>query len=517
MEAPVPTASRPRALATCALTLLLALAFALFALPAASGSYAHATRFVGGTPDNVQQPTTGDADLDEGPSEAPAPGATNLGDGTYYGSADGFKSVISVAVTVKSGYIEKIDIVSQADDPDYMQMAEKMVDRIVNWQSTDIDTVTGATYSSRGIRDAVSEALSGQGSAGASVAQVISIVMLVLAVLGIVGAVAFTIRRARAAKPLQRRVAVKWQRASIQLLFFALTPSVFASAFMGLKNIFLRLAAGSAFKVDTFLLTLIALCVFTVIFGRFFCGYVCAFGFFGDLVHKLGDVIRKKLHFKKRRIPYKVARWLACLKYLVLVGIIAIVAMGASDIVNDNSPWTAFSRLSNLTTHGLTIGSVVVLVAIVIGMLFEERFFCRFLCPLGAIFSFMPTLPTGRVRWNRPMCYKGCNACQANCPVNINPKNLHVAGECIQCGNCIEVCPADNIKANLENVMKEKGGETEAASADAATDGSPAKHRFSARDLLTRPWFVLVLAVLMVLIFWFLGIARFLPELPWVG
>lgn len=502
--------TKPRLIAASCLSALLALALALFALPAASGSYAHATRFVNATPEENSQPTTGDQDLDEGPAEAPGPAASNLADGTYYGSADGFKSVISVAVTVKGGYIEKIDIVSQADDPDYMQMAEKMVDRIVNWQSTSIDTVTGATYSSRGIRDAVSEALSGQGSAGASLAQVISIVMLVFALLGVAGAIAFTIRRMRAERPAQRRTAVKWQRASIQLLFFALTPSVFASAFMGLKNIFLRLAAGSAFKVDTFLLTLIALLVFTVLFGRFFCGYVCAFGFFGDIVHKIGDVIRGKLHIKKRRIPYKIARWLACLKYVVLVAIVVIVAMGASEIVNENSPWTAFSRLSNFTAHGLTAGSVVVLACIVIGMFFEERFFCRFLCPLGAIFSFMPTLHTARVRWERPKCYKGCNACQNNCPVNINPKNLYVAGECIDCGNCIEACPADNITANLENVMKAGHGEGKKAAAEEK------KHprTFSGKELVRRPWFVLVLAIITVLVFWFLGIARFLPDLP---
>ena len=81
-------------------------------------------------------------------------------DGRWEGGAKGFGGMITVLVTVENGTISEIEITS-ADDEDkaYLSMAEDSIPKIIEAQSVDVDTVSGATFSSTGIRDAVSEAL----------------------------------------------------------------------------------------------------------------------------------------------------------------------------------------------------------------------------------------------------------------------------------------------------------------------------------------------------------------------
>ena len=90
------------------------------------------------------------------PIETPASGYT---DGTYYGEGEGYKSTIRVAVTIADGRISQIDIVSQGDDAAYFNRAQSLVSSIVSKQTTAVDTVSGATFSSEGILAAVEDAL----------------------------------------------------------------------------------------------------------------------------------------------------------------------------------------------------------------------------------------------------------------------------------------------------------------------------------------------------------------------
>lgn len=81
-------------------------------------------------------------------------------DGRWEGGAKGFGGMITVLVTVGNGTISEIEITSaDGEDKAYLSMAEDIIPKIIEAQSTDVDTVSGATFSSTGIRDAVSEAL----------------------------------------------------------------------------------------------------------------------------------------------------------------------------------------------------------------------------------------------------------------------------------------------------------------------------------------------------------------------
>ena len=120
----------------------------------------------------VSTPATSDkGHVTLNPIETPASGYT---DGTYYGEGEGYKSTIRVAVTIVNGRISQIDIVSQGDDTAYFNRAQSLVSSIVSKQTTAVDTVSGATFSSEGILAAVEDALrqatpSTDGTGGASI------------------------------------------------------------------------------------------------------------------------------------------------------------------------------------------------------------------------------------------------------------------------------------------------------------------------------------------------------------
>lgn len=81
-------------------------------------------------------------------------------DGTYYGTGVGFNGNLTVKVTIKNGKITNIDIVKTGDGDDYIAKAKGLLKSIYAKQNTNVDTVSGATYSSNGLIEAVSNAIS---------------------------------------------------------------------------------------------------------------------------------------------------------------------------------------------------------------------------------------------------------------------------------------------------------------------------------------------------------------------
>ncbi|MPN24626.1 hypothetical protein SDC9_172027 [bioreactor metagenome] len=80
-------------------------------------------------------------------------------DGTYTGSGEGYSGVTKVSVTVEGGNITAIDVVSHADEDKFFSRALGVITKIISGQSIDVDTVSGATFSSNGIIEAVADAL----------------------------------------------------------------------------------------------------------------------------------------------------------------------------------------------------------------------------------------------------------------------------------------------------------------------------------------------------------------------
>lgn len=108
-----------------------------------------------------KQESTSESESDSSLAEIVAvQDASAYKDGTYYGTGKGFAGTMKVKVDISGGKIASISIVSTKDGDSYVKSASSLLDTIVEKQSTNVDTVSGATFSSRGIIAAVRSALS---------------------------------------------------------------------------------------------------------------------------------------------------------------------------------------------------------------------------------------------------------------------------------------------------------------------------------------------------------------------
>ncbi len=281
-------------------------------------------------------------------------------------------------------------------------------------------------------------------------------------------------------KKIDQKKIHAWVRVAIQLVFFLLIPSIYTSAFAGIKYIFNQIGMADSVELTSFVSVLIAICIFTFVFGRFFCGFACAFGSMGDFFRWLYLTICKKLKKKPLKFPEKLSDKLPVVKYVVLIIIIFLCFKGAFSSVQPANPWTVFSMLhAGNFQLGDYIPGIVLLVLIIIGMCLEDRFFCRFLCPMGAVFTLIPVLPLFGLVRERDNCLKGCSACTRRCPSNIElpaTRKYEIKGDCFQCQKCIDICPKKNVHTGIKKL---RGNEI---------------------------WFTLIRAVLLFAIFKYMGL-----------
>lgn len=248
---------------------------------------------------------------------------------------------------------------------------------------------------------------------------------------------------------LNKRNNVSNIRLVIQILFLIFMPGLFTLIFGQLKQIYTYIINGN-FEINKILplsMELLILIPLTMIFGRFFCGYFCAFGTINDILYKLSS---KVLNIRFQ-INKKADKYLRLIKYIVLLFcIIFIWTLGYSGL-NDLNPWNAFAQIIQLPPSVPSIAGLSVLILILIGALLIERFFCRYLCPLGAFLSILQVLRIFRINKNKSTCLEGCSICTRNCPMGIelNKVNRVDSIDCIQCMNCTKDCTKNNIKLSI--------------------------------------------------------------------
>jgi len=242
-------------------------------------------------------------------------------------------------------------------------------------------------------------------------------------------------------------------RRVIQLIAFILLPGLFITTFSSIKIVYLAIIGGT-FSFGALLpqlLTIFAVIGVTILFGRFFCGFICSFGAMADAIWFLSRKIRKKPVV----VSEQADRVLKLIKYALLVFIVVFIwTLGMVSINNDLNPWNIFGMYTSLagwTSLGglLTIGALLLLI-IMIGSFFIERFFCRYLCPLGAIFAVTSRLRMFKVKKPSASC-KTCRACTTQCAMGIPLYKYDKvsSGECINCFECVAGCPRKNVQASI--------------------------------------------------------------------
>ena len=211
--------------------------------------------------------------------------------------------------------------------------------------------------------------------------------------------------------------------------------------------------AGSAYRFPLYMLGLLLL--FGLFLGRLICGFLCPFGFLQDLLHKIPFPKIKKS---------RVTRVLSYLKYVILIVFVIVIplvqlAPGFCEYIcpagtlEAGIPLVLMNELLQSKIGFLFSWKVFVLAAILLLCMFCFRAFCRFLCPLGAIYSFFNPIAFFGIRVDQEKCV-GCNLCVKDCKMDVRCVGDR---ECIECGECQKKCPHDAISYGLR-IRKPEGG-----------------------------------------------------------
>lgn len=235
----------------------------------------------------------------------------------------------------------------------------------------------------------------------------------------------------------------------IQVVLFFLLPGLYTLAFSEFKQIYEMIIDGNFNFIQALpgLIEFLTVILLSILLGRFFCGWFCAFGSYNDLIYLISKNIFK-INFK---VNEKVDSILKYTKYLILVVILVVVCTIESNILNGTSPWDAFAQITDFSSvlSNLIIG-LILLILITIGAMFIERFFCRYLCPLGAIFAIFSKISIFKISKPKDDCGK-CTLCTTKCSMGLPLYKMNDArgGECINCLKCVEVCPKKNAQSNI--------------------------------------------------------------------
>ncbi|WP_411680800.1 4Fe-4S binding protein [Clostridium thailandense] len=240
----------------------------------------------------------------------------------------------------------------------------------------------------------------------------------------------------------------------IQIISLFISPGLFILALDELKKIYEMIIKGNFHFIQAFptLVEFTTVILITIVFGRFFCGWICAFGAFNDLLHLVSKNVFK-INFKVNKEIDAVLKYV---KYIILLLIIVLAWTMGSQIFQSASPWDAFAQITDLSQviSNYTIG-LILLVLISIGAFFVERFFCRYLCPLGAVFTLFSKISIFKIKKPNDKCGK-CKLCTNNCSMGLPlyKVNSVCGGDCINCMKCVETCPRKNTQANVlgENI-----------------------------------------------------------------
>lgn len=234
----------------------------------------------------------------------------------------------------------------------------------------------------------------------------------------------------------------------VQLILFFLLPGIYIMAFSELKTIFQMIINGNFKFIEAFpgLIEFASVIIFTILIGRFFCGWFCAFGTFNDWI----NIISKRVLKVNFKVNPKVDSLLKYVKYIILF-LILFLTYKKSSILENKSPWDAFAQITDFynVLSNLTIG-LVLLILIVIGNIFIDRFFCKYLCPLGAAFTIFSKINIFKINKPNDKCGK-CRVCTNNCSMGLKLYKVNSVhgSECINCLKCVEVCPRKNIHVNI--------------------------------------------------------------------
>ncbi len=205
-----------------------------------------------------------------------------------------------------------------------------------------------------------------------------------------------------------------------------------------------QMVAGLSIYWPFFLSGLIPI-ILTIIFGRFFCGWICPATFLYELNSGLS------LWLQRMGIKTGRKRFDRRLKYVVLVVGILISAITGSVLISMVYPPAIIGReiYFGIALGGFGAGLVFFVLTLLFDLFVSRRGFCRYVCPGGALYSLLGHFRLFRIKRIVENC-NDCAKCNAVCEFGLDPLRDDFGQECNNCTACIAVCPTDALTFNLK-------------------------------------------------------------------
>ncbi len=180
----------------------------------------------------------------------------------------------------------------------------------------------------------------------------------------------------------------------------------------------------------------------SALFKKSFCGWLCPVGTLSDAVFKTG----RRLLGKNYKLPSYVDYPLRSLKYLLLGFFLYVVGRMSSPAITAffGEPYWKVADIKMLRFFtGMSALTAVVLAVLFIFSLFFKNFWCRYLCPYGALLGLLSLLSPFKITRNEEACTH-CGRCTKNCPssIPVERKQRVRTPECTGCLTCVSVCPS---------------------------------------------------------------------------
>lgn len=189
------------------------------------------------------------------------------------------------------------------------------------------------------------------------------------------------------------------------------------------------------------------LILFGVLLGRFICGFLCPFGWFQELLHKIPS---KKLSTKKVK-PLRYLKYVVLVVMVVLLPILAVNDLGMSDpffckylcpqgVLEGAIPLALANSGIRAALGKLFTWKAFILLTVVVNSVFFYRPFCKWLCPLGAFYALFNRISLFQMKVDTDKCVS-CGACAKACKMDVDITKCANHSECIRCGMCMKACP----------------------------------------------------------------------------
>lgn len=203
--------------------------------------------------------------------------------------------------------------------------------------------------------------------------------------------------------------------------------------------------------------------LFGVVFGRFVCGWLCVFGLIEELFYKIP--------VPKIKIPDWLDRRLRYLKYVILgVFVIGLPSFLKNEFgiappyfcewicpvgtLEGGIPLVLLKESLRRSIGFLFYWKFAILVCIIFLSVIIYRPFCKYICPLGAIYGIFNKISMVKLAVDENACLN-CHKCEKVCPMQVKPEKKPDSAECIRCGTCTKACPKKALKISIKTKYHE--------------------------------------------------------------